>query len=192
MSKIKGIVDALQVQNKALCSRCIIHHSDRLFHSWIQNSSSETTSNTLSCPHLVRMSLPSLLNTTFKLLPTNCIAKSVQRGKLWQMIFCVLPFFAWNLKIFQQRVIQHYSFSGLTFTQWQRGRIRVKWKTLTFLEVHFPQVCLLLISSICERRRSSQRSGQYLSSSLEGLVMFWSLPWETHLDWDVSLCLWWI
>lgn len=32
------------------------------------------------------------------------------------------------------------------------------------------------------KKKSSQRSGQYLSTLLDGLVMFWSLPWETQIE----------
>lgn len=52
-------------------------------------------------------------------------------GKIMRNYFLFSPFFSLeNQKIFQQRGIQCSSFSGLTFSDWQRGRIRFKWKTL--------------------------------------------------------------
>lgn len=128
---------------------------------------------------------PSPLNTTFELLPSGHGAKSVQRGKLWEIIFLFSPFFSLeNQKIFQQRGIQCSSFSGLTFSDWQRGRIRFKWKTLKIFRGAFStnSVSFLCGKKKKKKKRSSQRSGQYLSTSLEGLVILWNLPWETQIE----------
>lgn len=103
------------------------------------------------------------------------------------MIFIFSLFHLKKLTIFQQRVIQHSSFSGLTFNCWQRGRIKFKWKTLKFLEVRF-SITVLFFFFLLVKEMSSQRSGQYLSTSLEALVIFWSLPWKTQTDRDVTLC----
>ncbi len=70
--------------------------------------------------------------------------------------FYFLPLFSLeNLKIFHWRVIQHNSFSGLTFTDWQRGRIRFKWKTPKFFRGAFSPT-VLLIYSLCEKKVKSK------------------------------------
>lgn len=89
-------------------------------------------------------------------------------------------------KKIQLRVsVQCRRFSGLTFCHEQRGRIKFKWKTLKFLEVRFPLhrfLSLLRGKKKNKIKRSSQRSGQHLSTSLEGLVLFWNLPRETQIE----------
>lgn len=63
----------------------IIHHSDRPFHSWIQNSGWKTTLNTQSCPRLVRTSLPSRRTPGLNFSQVGEPDLS-DRGKLWQMM----------------------------------------------------------------------------------------------------------
>lgn len=89
----RGMVDILKSRMPALCPLYIIHHTDRPFHSWIQNSSLETTSNTLGCPRLVRTSLPArwtpLLN--FCRLAAE---SSLSNGEIMTNNFYFLPFFS--------------------------------------------------------------------------------------------------
>lgn len=97
---------------------------------------------------------PGRLSTTFELLPIWLQSQICPTGEIMTndfFIFSLLFFFfsLHKLKCFQQRVIQHGSFSSVTFTNWQRGRSRFKWKTLKFLEVRFHQMCPFLV---CERK----------------------------------------
>lgn len=150
---------------EALCPLRIIHHTD----------GPETTSKTC----VGQASLP-LLSTQPNL--------SKGGKKIWLMISFSSPckvYKSGREKKIQLRVsVQCRRFSGLTFCHEQRGRIEFKWKTLKFLEVHFPQHCFLslLRGKKNKIKRSSQRSGQHLSTSLEGLVVFWNLPRETQIE----------
>lgn len=176
--KWRGTVDSL-VQGELICPLCIMHHYDRPFNSWIQNSSS----NTLTVP--VWWECLILLKPTFELLQSYysqmCLTGKLGNYDKWfSMVFHTKsPAYGWFNR-----------FSSLTFNFWQRGRISEKEDTNIFRGAFSPIV--LFISTLCERRRSSQRSCQYLSSWLEGLVRLWSLPWETHSDRDVSLWRRWI
>lgn len=64
-------------------------------------------------------------------------------------------------------VIQQRSLAEVTFSDQQRGRSKQKWKTPTLL-----QSCFLAstVSFLCweKKKRSSQRSAQYLSASSGG------------------------
>lgn len=113
-------------------------NADRPFHSWIQNSVWETTSNT---PRVVpawweRHSQPAEHHVwTFAHRPAapNLSNRGNYDTWIFTFFFFTFPptFFSLeNLKKFQQRVIQYSSFSGLTFSDWQRGSSRFIWKTL--------------------------------------------------------------
>lgn len=61
-----------------------------------------------------------------------------------------------NLKKFQQRVIQHSSFSGLTFSDWLRGSSRFIWKTLTFFRGALFPNGVVRFFSVCGRKVKSK------------------------------------
>lgn len=95
----RGIADVLsKCGMPALCPLCIIHHTDRPFHSWIQNSGRETTSNALGCPRLVRTSLPARWTPRFNFCRLAARAKSVRPGGNYDKWFLFSPFFFSSLE----------------------------------------------------------------------------------------------
>lgn len=120
---------------------------------------------------------PGLLSTTFDTLPAGPVEPNLSYGGNYDKWFFI--FLAFSLENFPtvgdsaQKL-----FGGLTFTHWQRGRIRFKERTPNIFRGAFSlkESGSFLLSV---KEMSSQRSGQSLSSWYKGWVIVWSLPWET-------------
>ena len=94
-----GMVDVLRSGVPALCPLYIVHHPDRPFHSWIQNSDRETTSNTLGCPRLVRTSLPARWTPRLNFCRLAAEPSLSDGGNYDKWFFLFSPFF--HLKIWK-------------------------------------------------------------------------------------------
>lgn len=113
-----------------LCPVDIIDHTDRPFHSCIQNSGGETTSNILGSLRLLRTSLQPAEHHiwTHADWPQSQICP---KGKIMTNDFYFHRFSLENLRIFQWWWFIAAVFTALTFQDWQRGRIGFK-NTYTF------------------------------------------------------------
>lgn len=176
----------------ALCPLYIIHHTDRPFHSWIQNSGWETTSNTLSCPPSVRTSLPARWTPRLNFCPV-AMEPNLSNGENYEkLFFYFLPFFHLKIRKFSSRG----GFSAAALVAWplvtgKEEGSDLNGRHLKFLEVSFPPTAFPFS---VERKKKKKVKSKVRSV----LVHFVRRSGDTleftlgNTDRDVSLCLWWI